>query len=39
MKLMLIYLNSRSDCKIISKLSINNPTVLLSNQTSYLFVK
>jgi len=28
---MLIYLNSRSDCKIISELSINNPTVLLSN--------
>ena len=29
MKLMLIYLNSRSDCKIISELSINNPTILL----------
>lgn len=28
-KLTLIYLNSRSDCKIISELSINNPTVVL----------
>ena len=37
-KLMLIYLSSRSDCKIISELSINNPTVLLSNQTSDLFI-
>lgn len=28
-KLMLIYLSSRSDCKIISELSINNPACII----------